>query len=215
MKKIFVFSLFGIFGISPCFSVVDIKLTGHGIHEDYKIAKYLATKEIEEQFKNLPENSLRFYEKLHEETKHYNEFHITYTDTMVCNFTIQGQEITGVPLFFKQKATELLDCVEEEFKNNELTMYCFISDETLSQIKNILKNQVSFDEEFCENHFENTFEKKWGNTTVQKGIIFGNISFKDYYDNGGKFFIINKDGDDFYLGGISRQDFEKIKHKYK
>lgn len=223
MKKLLI-SLLSCLTITTCFAIEPIVLKGEGTSNDPKVAKYIATRQIEEQYKNLPDDILKFSSVFREEEKPYNYMKIIYNDVIICNFTIQGQEITGKPVYFSRKVTDVIPC-KESSEGDTYKISCTINDGVIELIKTVLLKAEPIDTEHCENHFYNEFiDIRTGESKTQHGIIFGKWKYKDYFDKGGTFYSIDygKDtwyGDHkeklFYFGNISKRDFETNKHILK
>ena len=223
MKKL-ILSLISCLVITTCFAETNIVMKGEGTSKDYKVAKYLAGQQIEKQYAQLPEKTLKFSALSRIEERPYNYLQIIYTDNIICNFTMQGRNGTGDQGFLQRKVTEWLPC-EEERKGDTVKLTCTLNDKIIEDIKQALMNDIPFDTEFCENHFYNEFiDKRSGETTTQRGIIFGKWKYKDYYDRLGKFHTIDYGYDTwygdhveklFYFGNISDDDFYKQQGQLK
>ena len=221
MKKLLL-SLFSLLVITNCYATTHIVLKGEGTNKDYDVARYIAASQIENQYKELPDNPLKYSSVSRIEEKPYNGALIIYVDTIVCNYTIQGQDLTGDPGFLQRKATQWMNCKEER-KGDNVKLTCVIDDNTIESFKKALMEDIPFDTEFCHNRFHNEFHIA-GNIKVQDGIIFGKWKYKDYFDKLGKFHTIDYGYDTwygdhveklFYFGNISDDDFYKQQGQLK
>lgn len=178
---------------------------------NFTIAEFQAKQEIEKQLLADPRLGLAFESKVIIDNERMYDYDIEYYNDIKCNSTFQGQEITGLPSFNFRMVDRIPCSTKKEMIDGKYsaTVECNLSDDIIKEINDLIKSgQFLDDRYFCENHFKNTFIKNGRKTKVQKGVIYGRYSYKDFYDKGGKFYKL-KDGT--YIGNAPLELMEEIK----
>lgn len=166
---------------------------------NYAVAYYMAGEDIKNQFKSNNKIGLKYYSNIAIEEETINGTHIQYINDIKCNETILGKEITGLDGAKFNWSEDIMSCSTNYRKSNSsyvVDLTCTTNDSVIEELNKELQKKSSEVVYKCENHFTNIFTT--GNEIeIQKGIIYGNMTYQEYYDKAGQFY---KQPDGTYVG---------------
>lgn len=152
---------------------INMTFIGEGENPDKYVAKYLASKQIVEQLKQIDDLSVFHFSEVGNQTVEYNDWSIEYHNNIVCDYHLSETELIS----------DWLDCNEIQ-KGNKITITCNITDKIRDKIHQNIVEQAQLHEGICKNNFMNIFKYngKRKEIKIQEGIILSADRYQDHYD---------------------------------